>query len=133
MIKRFAAIGLLFALSGCGVQAAIQGAGNQIGPTVGAVDDAIYSVAIAKYKSAQMFKAQIDGNLILPPLPAPVTPMPPPTLTPPTPPAPGGPIVTPNRRHVSTSRRRFDFSGSTFKFDANLRPVPLWYGVASIQ
>jgi hypothetical protein len=112
----------LLGLSGCGIQAKVQGLGSEIGPAVMGIDDAIYSVAIAKYKSAQMFKAQIDGNLVLPPLPPPdltpvgtVTPSPvitlpptpapiqpgPPTLTPPPPPPPApttGPIVTPNAR-----------------------------------
>jgi hypothetical protein len=95
MIKRFAVVALLpLAVSGCGFQAAVQGAGSQIGPAVMGIEDAIYSVAIAKYKSAQMFKAQIDGNLVLPPLPPPSPAPPTPTPTPvvPAPPV----VVTPN-------------------------------------
>jgi len=87
-------------LAGCaggftGVTAGIQAAGQQIGPTVGAIDADIYAIAVAKYQAAQVFKAQIDGNIILPPLPppivspipTPVTPVPPPVVVTPGPPA----------------------------------------------
>jgi hypothetical protein len=163
MNRRFAALGLLFALSGCAGQLAggllqnpsqLSGAAAGVfglpAATVASQVSAEITEITAIAASLQMLRAQLDGiPVTLPPLP-PVTgttitptpsptptptPMPPPTLTPPTPPAPSsGPIVTPNsRRRASTSQRRFDFSGSTFKFDADGRPVPLQYGVASIQ
>ena len=88
-------------LAGCGggftgVTAGIQAAGQQIGPTVGAIDADIYAIAVAKYQAAQVFKAQIDGNIILPPLPPITSPTPvtPPVVVPPI--SPDGPIVTPN-------------------------------------
>ncbi len=107
-MKRFVAACLLPAiLSGCAITAGIKGVGQQIGPAVGEIDNDIYSIAVAKYRSAQMFKAQIDGTIVLPDLPPPPQPLPtplpapPPTLPAPPPPisAPpplsGGPIVTP--------------------------------------
>ena len=100
---------MVASLAGCGttgftgVTAGIQAAGQQIGPTVGAIDADIYAIAVAKYQAAQVFKAQIDGNIILPPLPpiisptpTPVTPVPPPVVVNPITPLPDGPIVTPN-------------------------------------
>ncbi len=95
-------------LSGCGITAAVQGAGQQIGPTVTAIETDIYAIALAKYKAAQMFKAEIDGTIVLPPLPppvmipvgVPVTPPPPVVVTPPPPSGgpvgPVGPVVTPS-------------------------------------
>ncbi len=60
-------------LYGCGITAAIQGAGQQLGPAVNAIDSDIYAVALAKYQAAQMFKAQVDGQLTLAPLPPPAS------------------------------------------------------------
>jgi hypothetical protein len=95
-MRRLFALALLapIGLGGCGIQAAIQGAGSQVGPITGQIDDTIYSVAIAKYKSAQMFKAQIDGNIVLPPLPPPTS-VPVPTTVPVPTSTPAPPTLTP--------------------------------------
>ncbi len=96
MNRLIAACLLPAVLSGCGITAALQGAGQQIGPAVLAIDSDIFAVAVAKYQAAQMFKAQIDGTIVLPPLPppaigtpisgSPVTVVPLPTQPPPAPP-----------------------------------------------
>lgn len=78
---------LCVALCGCGVTAAIQGAGQQLGPAVSAIDTDVYAIALAKYQAAQMFKAQVDGLVALPPLSAP-----PVSVSGPTPPASNAPI-----------------------------------------
>jgi hypothetical protein len=81
---------VLLLLSGCGITAAVQGAGAQIGPAVGAIDTDIYAIALAKYQSAQLFRAQMEGTVVLPPLP------PPAPVSGPTPPSsapPGIPVV----------------------------------------
>lgn len=82
--KLFAICFLPMVLSGCGVTAALQGAGQQIGPAAGAIDSDIYAVAVAKYQAAQVFKAQMDGQIVLPPLPPPASALgpTPPTSTP---------------------------------------------------
>jgi hypothetical protein len=145
---------LVASLAGCpgfggpgftGVTAGIQAAGQQIGPTVGAIDADIYAIAVAKYQAAQVFKAQIDGNIILPPLPppiispTPVTPVPPPVVVvPPTPiPLPDGPIVTPNSLgpHASRGVRRrvrqqiarsfWQWNQPSFTLTTDLLAVPL--------
>jgi hypothetical protein len=89
----------LLALNGCGFTAAVQGAGAQIGPAVSAIETDIYSVALAKYQAAQMFKAQMDGTVVLPPLPPPAA-VPLPTASPTVPmvvmgmPVPSGTLPT---------------------------------------
>lgn len=60
-------------LNGCAATAAIQGAGAQLGPAVSAIETDVYAIALAKYQAAQMFKAQIDGQVVLPPLPPPTS------------------------------------------------------------
>jgi hypothetical protein len=83
MTKLIVAGVLALSLSGCGFTAALQGAGAQIGPAVGAIDSDIFAIAVAKYKAAQMFKAEVDGTIQLPPLPPPVITPPPVIVVPP--------------------------------------------------
>jgi hypothetical protein len=137
---------LVASLAGCGggftgVTAGIQAAGQQIGPTVGAIDADIYAIAVAKYQAAQVFKAQIDGNIILPPLPPPVISPTPTPVTPPVPPTPiplpDGPIVTPNslgphanrgvrhRMRQQIARSFWQWNPPSFTLTSDLLAVPL--------
>jgi hypothetical protein len=164
MIKRFAALGLLFALSGCaGAAGLLQNPSGLSGTAAGVFGIPAATVASqvtaeiteiqAVAASLQMLRAQLDGvPVTLPPL-TPLQPTPTPTPTPPPvpvvvpPPAPvitppGGPIVTPNLRHKQSRRQqegwppqtaavsnlaqtKFDWSGSTFRFDEQGRTVAL--------
>jgi hypothetical protein len=148
VIKRFVALGLLFALSGCAGQLAggllqnpnpsqLSGAAAGVfgipAATVASQVTAEITEIQAVAASLQMLRAQLDGiPVTLPPL-APG----PPVATP-----PGGPIVTPNLRHRQSRRQqegwppqnaavgnlaqtKFDWSGSTFYFDKEGRTVAL--------
>jgi hypothetical protein len=135
MIKRFASLALLFALSGCaGAAGLLQNPSGLSGTAAGVFGIPAATVASqvtaeiteiqAVAASLQMLRAQLDGvPVTLPPLP-PVQPTPAPTPTPPVavtvpPPAPvitpppgstltppGGPIVTPNSRHRQSRRQQ---------------------------
>jgi hypothetical protein len=147
MIKRFVALGLLFALSGCaGAAGLLQNPSGLSGTAAGVLGIPAATVATqvtaeiteiqAVAASLQMLRAQLDGiPVTLPPL-APVPPTP--ILTPPS----SGPIVTPNLRHKQSRRQqegwppqtaavsnlaqtKFDWSGSTFRFDEQGRTVAL--------
>jgi hypothetical protein len=133
MNRRFAALGLLFALSGCpafgpaagllqnpsGLSGTAAGVFGIPAATVASQVTAEITEIQAVAASLQMLRAQLDGvPVTLPPLtpipaaPAPAagSPPPAPVVTPPsTPPTltpPGGPIVTPNLRHKQSRRQQ---------------------------
>ena len=57
-------------LAGCQATASLQGVGAAIPGAVGQLDDTVYDIAIAKYRSAQRFQAEVKGTMpTLPPLP----------------------------------------------------------------
>jgi hypothetical protein len=125
---RLAALGLLFALSGCAAAGGLlQNPSGLSGTAAGIFGIPAATVASQMTQeigqiqslaaSLQMLRAQLDGiPVTLPPLtplqPTPTTTPPPPVAVvtpPPAPPTltpPGGPIVTPNLRHRQSRRQQ---------------------------